>query len=103
MELAPQRVDVVLTVVHLDILHHVVAHSRVSAISTNHEVKVNLNLARPAGGRLGGHDLEPGLALVEVCAGELVAEEEANIGHILEDIEQALVQAGAVNGVDCLR
>jgi hypothetical protein len=103
VELAPQRVDVVLAVVHLNVLHHVVAHSRVGAIGADHEVKVDLNLARPARCRLGGHDFEPGLARLEVCAGELVAEEEADVGHVFEDVEQALVEAGAVDGIDCLR
>lgn len=102
VELAPEGVDVVLAVVHLDVLHHVVADGRVSAVGTDHEVKVDLDFPRSARGGLGGHDLEPGLPMLEVGACQLVAEEELDVRHALQDVEEPFVEASSVNGEDGL-
>ena len=101
LELAPQRVDVPLLVVHARVLHHVVPHGRVRAIRAQHQVEGDLDLPRPAV-VAPVFDLEPGLALPEVRACELVVEEELHVGHALEHVEDALVQAAAVDGEDCL-
>ncbi len=73
------------------------------AVSTNHEVEADLILARTA--RLGAGlvlHLEPGLALAEVGAGQLVVEEERDVGQLIEDVQQAAVEPAAVNGKDGL-
>ncbi len=44
LELAPQRVDVLLAVVHALKLHHVVPDGRVGAVGTDHEVEGDLDL-----------------------------------------------------------
>ena len=82
MELAPQRVDVLLLVVHPRVLHQVVADGRVRAVGSNHEVKGDFNLPGAAvGGNVLVAGLEPGLVGLEVGARELVVEEELDVGQ----------------------
>lgn len=61
-----------------------VPHSRVSAVGTDHEVERDLNLlgstASVADGVL---DLEPGPASPEISAGELVVEEQPDVGELV--------------------
>ena len=49
VELAPERVDVGLRVVHAEELHHVVANAAVGAIAAQDEVKVDLEFMRSVG------------------------------------------------------
>lgn len=90
LKFAPQRVDVLLLVVHARELHEVVADSRVGPISPDHQVELNLDLLRAirrAEARATRvASFEPGLAFPEVCAGKLVVEEKLDIGHGLEDV-----------------
>ena len=102
LELAPQGVDVLLLVVHTAVLHHVVAHGGVGAVGADHEIEVDLDLLCATRGFGGTLDLEPGPAGAEVGAGQLVVEEEAHVGHALEDVKQALIEPGPVNGEDGL-
>lgn len=82
MEFAPQSVDVLLLVVHSSKLHQVIANSRVCAIRANHEVKSNLNFSRAAiGSEIFVACLKPGLVGFEISTGQLVVEEELDIGH----------------------
>lgn len=103
MELAPQRVNVLLLVVHPGKLHQVVPDGRVRAVGPNHEVKGDFNLPGPA---VGGHvlvaGLEPGLVGPEVGARELVVEEELDVGQGVEDVQEACVEGASVNCVDGL-
>ena len=116
VELAPQRVDVLLLVVDARELHKVVAGGGVGAVGADEEVEVDFLLGVAlvlggGGGRLGrilgvvglgrvGAVLEPGGVAVEVRAGELVVEEEGHIGHGFQGVEEAFVEPRAVDGVD---
>lgn len=77
-EFAPQRVDVLLLIVHARILHEVVAGGGVGAISTNEEVESDFEFLLVA---RGGFRLEPGFVVGKVCADELVVEENLYVGH----------------------
>jgi hypothetical protein len=103
MELAPQRVDVLLLVVHPRKLHQVVADGRVRAVGANHEVKGDFDFP---GAAVGGHvlvaGLEPGLVGLEVGARELVVEEELDVGQGVEDVQEACVEGASVDCIDGL-
>jgi len=96
LELAPQGVDVFLVVVHPRKLHEVESHGRVCTVGPEHQVKADLNLLCPPCGAGLALDLEPGFAAPEVGAGELVVEEELDVGHFLKDVEQTFVETGSV-------
>lgn len=108
MELTPQRVDVLLSIVHAGIFHEVVADSRVSAVCTNHEVEGHFNFGGGAWVFFGlgwvlcvvcfcaRSLLEPGLVVLEVGSGKLVVEEELYVGQVVEFIQEALVQACSI-------
>ena len=97
LELAPQRVDVTLLVVYPRKLHEVVSDGGVGSVGAQHEVEIDLDLFRPTLRRAAGlSNLEPSLALLEVGPRQLVVEEELDIGHGLEDIQQLLVEIGPV-------
>jgi hypothetical protein len=103
-ELAPHGVDVLLLVVHACVLHHMVPDCRVGAIGANHEVEVNLDFASPlplSRARAFSH-FEPGLVFPQVSARELVVEEEGDVGHPLQNVQQTLVEPAAVDGEDGL-
>lgn len=102
LKLTPQGVDVFLLVVHSRELHEVISNSGVSSISSEHKVKLNLDLfcAIQRAARL--TNFKPGLALLEICAGKLVVEEELDIGHSLENVQQPLVKTTPVNSKYCL-
>ncbi len=103
MELAPQGVDVFLLVVHAGVLHHVIPDGRMGAIGPNHEVELDLDLSRAAGcGFFRASNLEPRLAGAEVSACQLVVEEDLDVGHLLQYVEELLVQPGAIYREDGL-
>ena len=49
-----------------------------------------------------GFCFEPGLALPEIRSSQLVVEEELDVGHSLQDVEESLIQACPVNSKDGL-
>ena len=116
MELAPERVDVLLLVVDTGEFHEVVARGGVGAIGADEEVEVDfffgiaLVLGWRGGGLCGvlgvvglgsvGAVLEPCGVVIEVCTGELVVEEEGDVRHGFERVEKAFVQTGTVDSVD---
>lgn len=103
LELAPESVDILLLVVHPDVLHHMISDGRMSAISANHEVELDLNLLWSIGGRpLSPLNLKPGFALAEVGSCQLVVEVKLHIGHSFQDVQQAFVQTTTVHGEDGL-
>jgi hypothetical protein len=76
----------------------------VGAIRTDHEVKVDLDLSwslPPTDSSVFPH-FEPGFILPKVGSSELVVKKEGNIRHLLQDIEEPLVEAAAVDGQDTL-
>ena len=81
-----------------------VADRGVGAIGTNHKVEVDLDFAGSVswvGGALVSV-FEPGLVALEIGAGELVVEEEGDVGHLFEHVEEALIQVATVDGEDAL-
>lgn len=81
MEFAPQGVDVLLLIVHPGKLHQVVANGRVRAISANHEIKGDLDFPGAAvGGEIFVACLEPCLVGFEISSGQLVVEEQLDVG-----------------------
>jgi hypothetical protein len=81
-ELTPQCVNVLLLVVHPHILHQVVSNRRVRSVSTQHEVKGNLNLL----GTGLAASLKPCLASLEIGPSEFMIKEELDVGHGFQDI-----------------
>lgn len=116
VEFAPEGVDVLLLVIDAGVLHHVVAGGGVGAVRADEEVEFHFDfrgaLVKGVGwllggvlgvvGFWGGAVLKPGGGFGVVGAGELVGEEEGYVWHGLEGIEEAFVQAGAVDGEDGL-
>jgi len=103
LELAPQSVDVILTVVHPTVFHHVISHSGMSAIGANHEIKVDFDLLGPASCLLLALHLEPSLTPVEVGSSQFVVEENLDVWHLLEDVQHPFVQTRPVDGKYGLR
>lgn len=77
-EFAPERVDVLLLVVHARVLHEMVTGGRVGTIGANEEVEGDFDFLPVASG---GFRLEPSFVVGEVCANELVIEEDLHVGH----------------------
>lgn len=102
LELAPQRVDVLLLIVHAGVLHHMVSHGRMSTVGADHQVKCNLLLARLLRWPAAALHLEPGLGPSEIRPHQLVVEEKGDVWHFLEHVKQAFVEAAAINGEDGL-
>lgn len=81
MEFAPQGVNVLLLVIHSGKLHQVVADSGVRSVRSNHEIKSNLNFSGPAiVSKILVARLKPGLVGFEIGSGQLVVEEQLDIG-----------------------
>ena len=103
LKLAPQRVDVPLLVVYPCKFHEVISDGGVGSVGAQHEVEFDLDLFRPALRRaVGLAHLKPSLALLEIGPGQLVVEEEFDIGHGREDIQQLLVEISPVSREYCL-
>jgi len=45
-------------------------------------------------------NFEPCFLAVEICTGQLVVEEEFDVGHVLELVEESFVQAASVHSGD---
>jgi hypothetical protein len=105
LEFAPERIDVLLMIVHTNELHHMVSHGGVCTISTDHKVEIDLDL-RSAASRwrriLRAPELKPSLSFPEVGTGKSVVEEECHIWHPLEYVQQALVQSTPIDSKDSL-
>ena len=103
LELAPQRVDVPLLIIYPCELHEVIPHGGVCSVGTHHEIEADLDLSRPIFQRpVGLPNLEPGFAFLELGTRQLVVEEELDIGHGREDIQQLLVEISPVSREYCL-
>lgn len=74
----PERVDVLLLVVHARVLHEVVAGSGVGTIGTDEKVEGDFEFLLVA---CGGFRLDPGYVVGKVCADELVVEADLHVGH----------------------
>ena len=77
-EFAPERVDVLLLIVHARVFHEVVAGGGVGTIGADEEVECDFEFLLVA---CGGVRLEPGFVVGEVCADQLVVEEDLHVGH----------------------
>lgn len=84
MELAPERIDVVLGVGHASELHEMVANSRVGSIAAEHKIKGDFNLFGTIS--VGGCRslFEPGFVGIKVGTSKLVVEEELHVWKSLE-------------------
>lgn len=102
-ELAPICIDIRLLVVHANVLHQMVSYGRVSAIGTNHEIKVDFYLLSTVQRSLWTSLLKPCLLILEVGSRELVIEEEFHIGHVFQDVQETLVEVCSVDSKDCLK
>jgi hypothetical protein len=99
LELAPKRIDVALQVVHAHELHHVVPDRRVCPVSSNHEVKADLDLFGAYILMLGISNLEPRLTLAEVCSRQLVVEEQLDVVESVDCVQQLLVQLASIDSM----
>ena len=72
------------------------------AVSANHEVEVDFDFASPLPMRPGPipPHFKPGLVVPEVGTGELMIEKEGHVGHLLQNVEQALIESAAIDGED---
>lgn len=77
-EFAPERVDVLLLVVHARVLHQVIAGGGVGTIGADEEVEGDFDFLLLT---CGGFGLEPGFVVGKVCADELVVEENLHVWH----------------------
>lgn len=103
VELAPQRIDVLLLVVHPCELHHVIPDRRVSAVSPNHEVEADFDLLGSASSVAGlVLDFEPCSVGAEISTGQFVVEAEFDVGKGIENVEKTLVKTASVDGIDGL-
>jgi hypothetical protein len=103
LKLTPKSVNVLLLIVHSSELHQMIANSGMGTVGANHEIKWYINLIRT--GALVGVavlDFEPGSARSKVGTCEFVAEMQLNIRHALQDVQQSLVEACSVNGMNGL-
>ena len=101
LEFTPQSINVLLLVVHPDVLHHVVPDGRVGAIGTDHEIESHLDFRDSFLGLVSVFaNFKPGFVCLKICTSELVVEEDCHVGHLLEDVEETFVEAAAVDGED---
>lgn len=91
MELTPEFVDIFLLVGHGDEFHQVEAYGRVSAVSADHEGEGDFDFGAAGEGVGFGVAFEPGEFVFEVDAGEFVVEEELDVGHGFEMVQEGLV------------
>lgn len=98
MEFTPQRVDVLLLIIHAGEFHQMVSDGRVSPICPNHEIKIYLNLPRaPVGRRDYVTHFKPRFASAEVGTCQFVVEEQLDVRQRVQYIKKALIQARPVN------
>lgn len=103
VELDVAAVDVLLGVVHADDALHLRPGGGVGAVAADDEVEVEARARvglRP--GSRGGGELAGLVAGAERDARQLVAELQLDVGVRLELVQQAVVEHGAVDGVDAL-
>ena len=85
MELAPQRIDVFLLVIHACVFHQVVPSGGMCSIGSDEKVEGYFYLFVSCPGRgFGARGCEPGFACLEIGAGELMVEVE---GYVWEGFE----------------
>jgi hypothetical protein len=105
LKFTPKGIDILLGVAHPRELHHVVACGRVGAIGPYHEIETDLDLRGSPEALLAGWpvlDLKPRLTLSEIRSCQLVVEEDFDIRHILEGIQERLVDPCPIDGKDGL-
>lgn len=99
LKFAPKSVDILLLVVHSRILHHVVPDGRVSTISANHEVEVNLDFRDSFLGLVYVlTHFKPRLFVSEIGPRKFVVEKEGHVRHFFEDVKETLVETTSING-----
>lgn len=74
------------------------------SVGADHKIKVDFDLAGPFPWRRGAvlAHFKPGLVQPEVGARELMVEEECDIRHLFEHVEEPLVEPAAVGCENCL-
>src|ERR1700688_4997756 len=98
MEFAPQSVDVLLLVIHACVLHQMISYCGVCSICTDQEVEVDFNFFIAFSGS-GFAPCEPGFVILEVSAGEFMVEEESDVWHCLQFVEEQFVKSSSVGGI----
>lgn len=103
MEFAPQGVNVLLLVIHSGKLHQVIANGRVCTVCSNHEIKGDFDFSRAAiRNVVSVAGFKPCLVLPKVGSSELVVEEQLDVGHGFQDVEQPRVESSSINSIDSL-
>lgn len=102
MELAPQSVDILLLVIHSGVLHQVISYCRVCSVCTNQEVKPDFDFFI-AFSRSGFPAREPGFVVFEIGPSKFVVEEEFDVGHCLEFVQEKFVEPSSIGGIVCLK
>lgn len=92
-ELAPEDIEVLVLVVHARDLHHMVADSRVRAVSTEHNVKLDL-YARGEPVSI----LHQGHAAMKVGMDELMVEEQLYVEKPVEAVKKVGIESCPIDG-----
>ena len=78
-----------------------VSDGGVSTVGPDHEIKINFNLNRATAARRNlVTDFEPCFTSSEVSSSELMIKQQLNVGHGVQDVQETLVQLGAIDRVD---
>lgn len=105
-KLAPQRVDVLLLIIHPGVFHHMIPCCGMSSISPYKKIKVDFDfLVSRTGDSIYWfpNDFEPGLPPLDISASELVVEVELHVGHGFKFVQEDLVETSTVSCIICLR